>query len=460
MEIDYDTMIECIDWRYSAAIVGLKRYFDFSNKDYERITDYTENKDSILYHRKDITQERFLSFVEEHFKTDMHHIAVEEILQSSNTYSKEQIDLVNTKLSANTVMKKVFEKLKFDGENEKKILDIIRKNRQQIVMETFRYKKNMYANYCNVNLLFKPCQPHCRLNGYNIDEGRKSKSLSYNFKMDTFVSSDRSEFDFIPFAFSNTYEAVFINNNWNLTELYKANLKFEQRIEEENQEHQINAKNLLFRTIIEVNDFLEYDIEVIVKDRDKDYFETLFIRKKAIDIMQSLGNIRSLIKPQKLTEKYYIDIQKEAMECIVNDRATDRLIESLLKDESIRSFTIFKLIEINYKIKGLDREEGVEKMRAKLFSTKKCAEEVVKKLEKNKLKSYRQKLISAIVSQDYSRFCEILLQLSSYSEISFPFSYELFEDFEKNKDIAYTFVSALNSDFSNSQENVVTQIEK
>ena len=82
-------------------------------------------------------------------------------------------------------------------------------------------------------------------------------------------------------------------------------------------------------------------------------------------------------------------------------------------------------------------------MKAKIFSTKRCAEDVVKKIEKNKVKSYRQKLTSAIVAEDYDRFCEILLQLSSYSEIAFPFSYDLFEDFEKNKDIAYTFVAAL-----------------
>ena len=64
----------------------------------------------------------------------------------------------------------------------------------------------------------------------------------------------------------------------------------------------------------------------------------------------------------------------------------------------------------------------------------------------NKVNSYKQKLISAITFKDYDRFCEILLQLSSYSGVVFYFAYDLFQDFEENKNIAYTFINALNKD--------------
>ena len=43
---------------------------------------------------------------------------------------------------------------------------------------------------------------------------------------------------------------------------------------------------------------------------------------------------------------------------------------------------------------------------------------VVEKIPENKLTSYRQKLTSAIVFKDYDRFCDILLQLSNYSDVS------------------------------------------
>lgn len=35
------------------------------------------------------------------------------------------------------------------------------------------------------------------------------------------------------------------------------------------------------------------------------------------------------------------------------------------------------------------------------------------------------------------------LNLANYADESFSFAYDLFEDFEKNKEVAYTFVNAL-----------------
>jgi len=41
----YDTVLECLDWRYSAAIVGLIKYFKFSNEVYEEIA-YEQEEES------------------------------------------------------------------------------------------------------------------------------------------------------------------------------------------------------------------------------------------------------------------------------------------------------------------------------------------------------------------------------------------------------------------------------
>lgn len=452
----YDTTLESIDWRYSAAMVGLKQYFNFSNKEFDKITDYRENQDSISYHQKDIYEERFLAFAEHFFWSDMFHTVAEDILCRAEEFSKEQIDMVNAKLTGNTIMKKYFGKVKFDGQNKEVILEVIQTNRKHMVMETFRNKKNLYANYCNTNLLLSQQQLHCRLSGYNLDEGRKSKSAAYQFNAGTFVSSDRIEFDFIPFSFTNSYEALFINNNWSLKELCKANENLAKLVEEEKKnEGRSSARIILFKTIIESADYLDYDIEVILKDRSHDYYESMFIRKKAIRILKELGSTKVLLVSYKVTDNYYIDIQREAMECIINEICTDRFIELLLKADTNYRYTIEKLIEINLRLKGFYEEKGAEKMKAILGYTRICAENVVKKLEKNKVKSYRQKLTSAIVAEDYDRFCDILLQLSTYSDVAFGFSYDLFEDFEKNKDIAYTFVAALdiNSNQKSSQEN-------
>lgn len=67
----------------------------------------------------------------------------------------------------------------------------------------------------------------------------------------------------------------------------------------------------------------------------------------------------------------------------------------------------------------------------------------------NKLKSYKQKLISSIVAHDYDRMNEILLNLSSYTNKELTFAYQLFEDPENNIGLAYAFANALTPDVKN-----------
>lgn len=131
-----------------------------------------------------------------------------------------------------------------------------------------------------------------------------------------------------------------------------------------------------------------------------------------------------------------MDIQKKVTDCILNLIRTDELIELFLKQDS--EYLVSNLIEINRLICG-----GGEKMKQTMKAACACAKEVAEKLPENKREGYRQKLTSAIIFKDYDRFCQILLQLSNYSETTFDFAYNLFEDFDGNKDIAYAFVNAL-----------------
>ncbi|MGB6129073.1 MAG: hypothetical protein WBG30_10005, partial [Psychrilyobacter sp.] len=71
----YDTRIELGDWRSSASVLGLIRYFRFLKNDLgksnikfnfdlidDKVTDYIE------YHSSEITRERYLLFAEQVFK--------------------------------------------------------------------------------------------------------------------------------------------------------------------------------------------------------------------------------------------------------------------------------------------------------------------------------------------------------------------------------------------------------
>ena len=125
------------------------------------------------------------------------------------------------------------------------------------------------------------------------------------------------------------------------------------------------------------------------------------------------------------------------MECILNNTLLDDVIYLLLKEKK-NYYTVYQLININDLIRG---EKIMDDKMRKIIHD--CANEVRNKIPENKLESYRQKLTSSIIFKDYDRVCQILLQLSGYSDVYFSFADELFMDFEQNKDIAYTFINAL-----------------
>lgn len=445
---DFNVKLEPSDWRFSAAIVGLLEYFEYIDT---LETSYKVEDEYILYNSELITKENYLKFVEKKYGENLHHKYVELNLEHYNQDNNENdntyiIKSINEKLSGNTIMKKIFKKIKFDGTNRDEILSLVNKHREELILETFRNKSDMYKNYCNTNQLFNENQKYCRLVGYYIDTPKKGKSTGFGFNMSSFVGQDIQEFDFIPFAFINDRESLFINDNYEINRLTSAKQVFQEKIKADIENLELEnkyrgIKYSLFKGIIESSDFIEYDVEVIVKDRDKDYFETLYIRKQSIDILKKINerkiDYNSLCFSYKINDNYYIDIYKKVMECILNNTLLDDVIDLLLKEKK-NYYTVYQLININDLIRG---EKIMDDKIRKIIHA--CANEVRNKIPENKLESYRQKLTSSIIFKDYDRVCQILLQLSGYSDVYFSFADELFMDFEKNKDIAYTFINAL-----------------
>ena len=445
---DFNVKLEPSDWRFSAAIVGLLEYFEYIDT---LETSYKVEDEYILYNSELITKENYLKFVEKKYGENLHHKYVELNLEHYNQDNNENdntyiIKSINEKLSGNTIMKKIFKKIKFDGTNRDEILSLVNKHREELILETFRNKSDMYKNYCNTNQLFNENQKYCRLVGYYIDAPKKGKSTGFGFNMSSFVGQDIQEFDFIPFAFINDRESLFINDNYEINRLTSAKQVFQEKIKADIENLELEnkyrgIKYSLFKGIIESSDFIEYDVEVIVKDRDKDYFETLYIRKQSIDILKKINerkiDYNSLCFSYKINDNYYIDIYKKVMECILNNTLLDDVIDLLLKEKK-NYYTVYQLININDLIRG---EKIMDDKIRKIIHA--CANEVRDKIPENKLESYRRKLTSSIIFKDYDRVCQILLQLSGYSDVYFSFADELFMDFEKNKDIAYTFINAL-----------------
>lgn len=451
--------LEPFDWRYSAAIVGLRKYLEWLGVDEEPNLIITE--DTLEYNKKYLDKEDFLKFAEYYFKDDMHHIEIENKLKEKNP-TEDQINIVNEKMKANTILKNKFKKIKFDGHNQDEIQNIIDQNREEIICETFRNKNNLYKNYCNPNQLFKDKQECCRLNGYYIDMPKKGKSISYAFDKSNYVGNDIPEFDFIPFAFSGCREKFFINDNVNLNRLQKTNNQWTRTVKSQMEEakqknERVNTKRIFIDCLIEAKDFLQSDIEIIVKKPERAYFETLYLRKESLEILKNMKSYyKAFCFSIKISDDYWINILNEVFDAVVNFTLLDNLINKLLKDsrEGGNSYVISKLLKVNVEIK-----KGDEKMKNTMKAAFACAKQIVDKKDGNKprvsdtkLKSYCTKLINAIILDDYDQFQKILINLSNYAEVPCGFAYDLFEDFEGNKEIAYTFVNSLNRYKNNNQE--------
>lgn len=439
----FDTKVEPSDWRYSAAILGLYKYLNYYR---ESGIDFEISDDAIKFNFSDITEEKYLRFVEYYYDDELQHVKLERMMQLEEC-SDEQIKLANELMKGNSILKKVFGKLKFDGTNQKEILMLIHTNKDVLIKETYRNKSNMYVNYANSGQLLEEGKDCCRLWGYYVDGGRKSKAISYNFDVNTFVAQDDILFDFIPFGFLGDRETFFINDNYSVKQLIQTNREYEELIKNEvivSEGKSKDARKVLFKSMQNASDFLDYDVEVIVKNREKAFFETLYIRKDSIDILKKLKVYEPFCFSFKINDNYYMNIQKEVMNCILNLVRTDSLIELFLKQNSEYLVSLF--IEVNRLICG-----GGEEMKQSMKKAYACAKEVAGRLPENKCESYRQKLTSAIVFKDYDRCCQILLQLSNYAEVPFEFAYDLFENFEENKDIAYTFINALTKKKENNQ---------
>lgn len=454
----YDTALFPTDWRCSAAIVGLVRYFKQQKIDFEMDYEY-EDWLGIAYNQENLTHERYLDFAEVFFEDEFFHKKAEKLLEhQEGDWTEEQIKLVNEYLTANTILKKTV-KQKFDGTNSEEIVERLKEQRYLLIKESFKNKKNLYANFANTNLLFTDANPHCRLLGYTVDEGRKTKSIAYQFKANTFLTSDMREFDWIPFAFSNTYESFFINNNVSVESLCHTADTLKEIVEEARQEKQ-SSRTVLLRSMVETKKFVDFDVEVISKRRDQDYFATLFIRKKSLEALGKISDFSLLRFRYEMGKDYWLDVQQEVIDCAINQMALDFLIETLLKikeneSNGYLSVVIGILITLSIQWGEQDMNEDTKKKYA--YSARKAGEETADKFlregNQNKLKSYRQKLTSAIVFHDYDRVNEVLLQLSAYIGISYSFAYPLFEDGEGNKEIAFAFINALDGNRNRTKQN-------
>ena len=448
---DYDTLLQPTDWRFAAAVVGLCKYFDYFGIDYKVLYDVEEKPDNyihgfdgIIYKSEDITEEKYLEFAENYFEKYMTHKNILNILESQE-FSEEQIKLVNDLVKSKTVLKGLFDKIKFDGTNKDIFISTIEENRAEIIKNIFKNGNNLYKNYCNERLIFTENNSTCRLRGYNVDKDRKTSNLGFCFSKESFDANDILEFDFIPFAFSNPdmRETYFVNNNFSVKSLTQTNYAFSNQLSStENKDD----KNKLMLVLQNSKDYISYDVEIISKSQDKAYYETFFVRLERLKKLRELSG-KSLNFVKKINDDYWFNLEKEVYMRCLNNVLLDDVILMMLKfyfDDNagkgyIKSRTDM-LIDINVSWKGNEIMDEIKSAKSCGFLTSK---KLIEMKSSNKINSYKQKIISALCAHDYDRAKEIILSLSAYVGMEFSFFYTFLENAEENKDLAFAFASAL-----------------
>lgn len=448
---DYDTLLQPTDWRFAAAVDGLCKYFDYFGIVYKVLYDVEEKPDNyihgfdgIIYKSEDITEEKYLEFAENYFEKYMTHKNILNILESQK-FSEEQIKLVNDLVKSKTVLKGLFDKIKFDGTNKDIFISTIEENRAEIIKNIFKNGNNLYKNYCNERLIFTEDNSTCRLRGYNVDKDRKTSYLGFCFSKESFESNDILEFDFIPFAFSNSdmRETYFVNNNFSVKSLTQTNYAFSNQLSStENKDD----KNKLMLVLQNSKDYISYDVEIISKSQDKAYYETFFVRLERLKKLRELSG-KSLNFVKKINDDYWFNLEKEVYMRCLNNVLLDDVILMMLKfyfDDNagkgyIKSRTDM-LIDINVSWKGNEIMDEIKSAKSCGFLTSK---KLIEMKSSNKINSYKQKIISALCAHDYDRAKEIILSLSAYVGMEFSFFYTFLENAEENKDLAFAFASAL-----------------
>lgn len=472
---DYDTLLQPTDWRFAAAVVGLCKYFDYFGIVYKVLCDVEEKPDNyihgfdgIIYKSEDITEEKYLEFVENYFEKYMTHKNILNILESQE-FSEEQIKLVNDLVKSKTVLKGLLGKTKFDGTNKDVFISTIEENRAEIIKNIFKNGNNLYKNYCNERLIFTEDNSTCRLRGYNVDKDRKTSNLGFCFSKESFESNDILEFDFIPFAFSNPdmREAYFVNNNFSVKSLTQTNYAFSNQLSStENKDD----KNKLMLVLQNSKDYISYDVEIISKSQDKAYYETFFVRLERLKKLRELSG-KSLNFVKKINDDYWFNLEKEVyMRCMNNillddvilkmfklfyfeesEKKNSKAISEIRKTQKNIMYKIGLLVDINVSWKGNEIMDEIKSAKSCGFLTSK---KLIEMKSSNKINSYKQKIISALCAHDYDRTKEIILSLSAYVGMEFSFFYTFLENAEENKDLAFAFASALSEVSSkNNEEN-------
>ena len=458
----YDTRMIASDWRFSASIVGLCKYFDFFNITYNKPT----NKDYIEYNQKDLNEEKYLEFFVKNFYNDYPHKLLMDILKhiDKDTFDENE-NIIIAKFKELKDLKKPKKILndanikKINKDNYEYVLSVLKENDYELSLDRTLTSKKSYQKYCNQTkafLLENNKDKVCRLNGFYVDMGKKSKSLGYCFNKSTIINQDIKEFDFIPFAFTNSYISIFINNNITIDSLLKTYDLLTYISKSKGDNSNINSTKTFLNILSSISPYNMFNIEIIFKDLNKNYFETLILTQETLNIINNyryndfLPSFSFLLYDNTDVYVNFFDLFNR----IVNYRKLDDWITILLK-RNTNDFQAKMLIELNYLIYNIYKEDNNMSKKQKIaMAVGSEVYNVLSKKNDKKIDSYKHRLLNAMATNNKELVLQILTYIHESTNVKISFIFDLIEDYENNKNLVYTFIMSMNPKYEkNNEEN-------
>ena len=144
-----------------------------------------------------------------------------------------------------------------------------------------------------------------------------------------------------------------------------------------------------------------------------------------------------------------VPISDMIIDAILNGKCLDGLLAKLIQEgyedgKGVSSYFIALLIKINtYIAKGGKSVEIDEKLKKATGAALRTVDALKAAGNEKKAQNYRKRLATALLYNDKKMFLDLVMQLSAYANISYPFLLYLLDDFDGNINVAYAFTNAL-----------------
>lgn len=303
----------------------------------------------------------------------------------------------------------------------------------------------------------------------STDDVNRKKSHYWNLKPDAFVCPVCAFlYTLVPLGFQFlSNDAIFINNNSSINAMYRVMRTYESKNDDN---FKVTNKSKFYRIFTDQKiDMLKnkiYNIQVIIKNQNKEHFEINVISKDTIKkIVDCKNNLKHIERKYIKQNDSFISVYDEVIENIFLKRGQYQLMHQLfLKELKSNGNTnyIRDILMIEITFRGGVNMNSIKKnvdtaWRAGIAMRNKLTETVQEKDIDNSLRSLVYKLSNALSVGNCEQYLDSIIRVYSGKGIPIPYIFkECYESEEMFKAIGQGFILGLKyTDYESSNKKSI-----